>query len=797
MTSTRREFVLGSAALAAFPSQSLRALANEPKKKEELWFASPATRWMEAVPLGNGRIGGMVYGGVAAERIDLTESTVWSGAPSESDVSPTALENLPRIRQLMFDGKYAEGGELCRQHLLGRPASFGTHLPMASLQIAFKGDHAAQRYRRSLNLDEAIAHVGYSSGKLRFEREVFSSNPAGALVTRLTCNRAASISCDVSFANLALPGEVSVDGNDTLLLKGHAYEHLHSNGKQGVAFVTCVHVLAEGGRVAADQNFLHVSNANSVTVLVAIATNYGGADPATRCAQSLESLRNKTYMQLRAAHVEDHQALYRRMSIDLGTNPAAERMPTDQRRKAVRAGESDPGLSALFFQYGRYLTIAGSRTNSPLPLALQGIWNDGLASSMGWTDDFHLDINTQQNYWLAEVANLSECQTPVFDFIDQMRVAGQSTARKMYGAPGWVAHVVTNPWGYTAAGWGLGWGIFPTGGQWMAMQLWQHYEFTADKQFLAERVYPVFKDAAEFFLAYMVRHPQRDWLVTGPAVSPENWFVAPDGKHCSESMGPTCDRVFVYALLRACVEAATTLGIDGDFSARAKAALDRLPPLQIGKHGQLQEWLEDFEDGEPGHRHMSHLMSLYPENQISPSATPALAQAARVTIERRISQPNWEDSEWGRANLTNFYARLLDGENAYKQFVGLLTNAAEDSLLAYSRGGVAGAESNIFSLDGNTAGAAGVAEMLLQSQAGEIHLLPALPSAWPSGNIAGLCARGGVEVSLSWTGGKLVAASLKSKHGGTHKVRYGANIMQITLPAGRPVTVSMRDFQSA
>jgi alpha-L-fucosidase 2 len=262
-------------------------------------------------------------------------------------------------------------------------------------------------------------------------------------------------------------------------------------------------------------------------------------------------------------------------------------------------------------------------------------------------------------------------------------------------------------------------------------------------------------------------------------------------------MGPTCDRVFVYSLLRACIEASTTLGVDGAFRARAQAALDRLPPLQIGKHGQVQEWLEDFDEGEPGHRHMSHLMSLYPENQISPSATPALAQAARVTIERRVSQPNWEDSEWGRANLTNFYARLLDAENAHKQFIGLLANAAEDSLLAYSRGGVAGAESNIFSLDGNTAGAAGVAEMLLQSQAGEIHLLPALPSAWPKGNITGLCARCGVEVSLSWAEGKLVAASLKSKQGGTHQVRYGASTTQCALPAGRAVTISQRDFQSA
>lgn len=797
MTSTRREFVLGSVAIAAFPSQSLRALANEPKKEAELWFASPANRWMEAVPLGNGRIGAMVYGGVAAERIDLTESTVWSGAPSDSDVSPTALENLPRIRQLMFDGKYAEGGELCRQHLLGRPNSFGTHLPMASLQVAFSGENAPQRYRRSLNLDEAIAHVDYSSGKLRFHREVFSSNPADVLVTRLTCNQPASINCDLSFANLALPGEVTVEGRDTLILKGRAFEHLHSNGKQGVAFVTRVRVLAEGGHVEANHGALRVSGANSVTILTAIATNYRGANPAARCVQTLETLQNKTYAELRAAHVEDHQTLFHRMSINLGTNPIAERKPTDQRRKAVRAGEADPGLSALFFQYGRYLTIAGSRPNSPLPLALQGIWNDGLASSMGWTDDFHLDINTQQNYWLAEVGNLSECQAPLFNFIDGMRVAGEATARKMYGAPGWVAHVVTNPWGFTAAGWGLGWGIFPTGGLWLALQLWQHYQFTADKHFLEQRAYPVFKDAAEFFLAYMVQHPQHGWLVTGPSVSPENWFIAPGGKNCSESVGPTCDRVFVYSLLSACIQASTTLGVDGDFRARVQAALDRLPPLQIGKHGQVQEWLEDFDEGEPGHRHMSHLMSLYPENQISPSATPALAQAARVTIERRISQPNWEDSEWGRANLTNFYARLLDAENAHKQFLGLLANAAEDSLLTYSRGGVAGAESNIFSLDGNTAGAAGLAEMLLQSQAGEIHLLPALPSAWPNGSITGLCARGGVEVSLSWAEGELVTVSFKSKHGGTHKVRYGTNATQLNLPADRAVTVSRRDLQSA
>jgi alpha-L-fucosidase 2 len=798
VTTTRRDFVIGSAALALYPPRLMHAAGqSSPSHKAELWYSRPATRWMEAVPIGNGRIGGMIYGGTSVESFALTESTTWSGAPSDRNVNPTALENLEKIREVMFAGKYAEGGELCKEHLLGHSDSFGTHLPMATLELAIPGDGPTQNYRRSLNLDEAIASVDYTRGGLAFHREVFSSNPDNALIAHLTCNQPKSVSCAISFPKLTLPGEVTTEGNDTLVLKGNAFEHQHSNGKQGVAFETRVRLSAKGGEVTAHDGALQVEGADAVTLHVVIATNFRGADASARNVQTLQVLRPKTFAQLRAAHVADHQSLYRRVAIDLGTNPSAELKPTDERRKAVEAGGDDPGLASLFFQYGRYLTIAGSRANSPLPLALQGIWNDGLASSMGWTDDFHLDINTEQNYWAAEVCNLSECQSPLFDFIDGMRVAGRSTARNMYGAPGWVAHVITNPWGYTAPGGGLGWGLFPTGGVWLALQMWEHYRFTGDKQFLQQRLYPVYKDAAEFFLAYLVKHPQKEWLVTGPSVSPENWFLSPDGKHCSESMGPTVDRVLVYSLLSGCIEACTVLGLDEEFRARAKAALDRLPPFQVGKHGQLQEWLEDFDEAIPEHRHTSHLISLYPEHQISPVTTPELAKAARITLERRVSQPNWEDSEWARANLVNYYARLLDGESAHKHYVGLLSKATEDSLLTYSRGGVAGAESNIFSLDGNTAGAAGVAEMLLQSQVDEVHLLPALPSAWPQGSIKGLCARGGIEVSVAWTDGKLVSASLKSKHGGTHSVRYGTGVVKVTLPIGREVKVSPSQFHNA
>ena len=797
MKTTRRDFMIGSAALALHPPRFTHAAEKPTASKTELWFSKPASRWMEAMPIGNGRIGGIIYGGSSTERIDLTESTVWSGAPSDKNVNPTAPENLGRIRQLMFAGKYAEGGALCQQHLLGNPDSFGTHLPMASLELAFEGDEPAQDYRRSLHLGEAIAYVDYRRNNRRFHREVFVSNPDDVLILRHTCDQPKSISFNLSFAKLTLPGEVTVEGSDTLVLRGHAFEHLHSNGKQGVAFETHIRMLSEGGRITVGDSTLQVRDADAVTLHVAIATDFRGADAHARCMRSLQGVHKQTHEQLRNAHIKDHQALFHRVAIDLGSNPAAELKSTDERRKAVQAGETDPDLSALFFQYGRYLTIAGSRVNSPLPLALQGIWNDGLASSMGWTDDFHLDINTQQNYWLAEVGNLSECQSPLFDFLDGLRVAGRSTAREMYGAPGWVAHVITNPWGYTAPGGGLGWGLFVSGGIWLALQLWQHYRFTEDKHFLQQRLYPVYKEAAEFFLAYMIEHPQHHWLVTGPSDSPENWFIAPDGKHCSESMGPTVDRVLVYGLLSGCVEASTTLGIDEEFRAKAKAALDRLPPLQIGKHGQLQEWLEDFEDAIPNHRHTSHLIALYPEHQISPVTTPALAEAARVTIERRISQPNWEASEWGRANLVNYYARLLDGESAHKHFVGLLSRAVEDSLLTYSSGGVAGAASNIFSLDGNTAGAAGVAEMLLQSQAEEIHLLPALPSAWPRGRISGLCARGGVEVSLSWAEGKLLFASLKSKQGGRHSVRYGTVVMRCLLRPDSEVKLYPAQFHQA
>jgi alpha-L-fucosidase 2 len=794
MHPSRRDFLRGGLAFAAaVPAKTGLALPEEAATDQTLWYRSEAKRWLEALPIGNGRIGGMVFGGMAKERIALTESTVWSGAPSTSDINPGGGEHFDQIRQLLFEGNYVQARKLCEEHLLSHPTSFGTNLPLLDLALDFSHLNGAQ-YMRMLDLDEGIARVDYRTDGHRFAREIFSSNPEDVLIAHLKSETPGQLSLKAVFESIKLPGKVVHAALDTLIFQGHAFECMHSNGKQGVEVECRVRLLHLGGTIHAGEDFLQVDNADSVTLIVAIATSYGGRVPGKVCSEALQVASAKTYAELRRNHIADHRALFRRVRIDLGSGPGTTNIPTDQRRKALEAGASDPGLCALFFQYGRYLTIAGSRSNSPLPLALQGIWNDGLASSMAWTDDFHLDINTEQNYWLAELGNLSESQTPLFTLIEKMSTSGRRTAQTLYGAPGWVSHVVTNPWGYTAPGWGLGWGLFVTSGIWLALQMWEHFRFTGDTQFLRERAYPVFKEAAEFFLAYMVEHPKYGWLVTGPSDSPENAFRTPSGAYCSESMGPTCDRVLVDELLNICLEAQAILSIDPSFSSKLQHARQQLPPLQIGRYGQLQEWLEDFEEAEPNHRHTSHLIALYPANQISPAKTPLLAKAARITLERRINQANWEDTEWSRANLVNYYARLWDGEAAHHHLQGLIANATEDNLLSYSRGGVAGATQNIFAIDGNTAGAAGLAEMLLQSQGDSLHLLPALPAAWPDGRVRGLCARGGFQVDICWRSHRLAFVAIASKQRGTCHVRYGRNVLSIHVEPDRRVHLTARSF---
>lgn len=784
--------------MAVLPSGMAKLAPKTAGTPHELWYTRPANRWLEALPIGNGRLGGMIFGGRDQERLALSESTAWSGSFNSADVNPGAREHIPRIRQLLFDGRYVEARELCRKYLLVEASSFGTNLPLPELQLNFQGKKDYKDYRRSLNLDDAVIRVALQQGDVQFQREMLASHPDSVIAIRLMANRSGKISFDLGFGKSNLPVEVLSEGKDLLLMRGHAYEQLHSSGYDGVAFQIRVKVCLDGGTSSALDQSLQITGADAVTILVAVATSFMGKDPEEESRRILGQALRKSYSELKRDHIADHQNLFRRMSLHLGTSSdEVISQPTDVRRKRLEEGTADPELLALFFQYGRYLTIAGSRVDSPLPLALQGIWNDGLASSMGWTDDFHLDINTEQNYWAAEVGNLSECQTPLWGFIDGLRQSGHRTAQEMYGAPGWVCHTVTNAWRYTAPGGGLGWGLFVTGGVWIALQMWEHYVFTRNVEFLKARVYPVFREAAQFFLAYMIPEPKHGWLVTGPSDSPENWYLTPDGQRCAESMGNTCDRVLVYALFSKCIESSLILGVDEGFRSRLEEARSKLPPFQIGRHGQLQEWLEDFEDADPNHRHTSHLISLYPEDQISPRTTPALARAAEITLQRRMNAPNWEQSEWGRANLILYHARLLKGDLACKYLNGLLIRATDDNLLTFSSGGIAGAEQNIFAVDGNTAGTAGIAEMLLQSHGGELHLLPALPAAWPTGAIHGMCARGGYSVDMKWKDGALLSASIYSQRPGRIPVRYSDQVLEVSVEAGRTTRLEGASFSSS
>ena len=758
---------------------------DNPDPAHLLWYTSPAERWFEALPIGNGRSGGMVYSGQHVERIQLAETTAWSGAPSTTDVSPSARAMIGPIRELLFAGRNREAQELVNEHLLGRPTSFGTNLPLPELII---GHHhgPVTGFGRSLDLRDAIVRTAYEADRRPWSREVLASHPDRVLAVRIEAGGRGAVRLTARFGDCAFPARASASGQ-VLVLDGRATESLHSDGQDGTDLQVRVRLLLDGGTATAAGGRIEVTGADAVTFLIGIGTSWAGADPKLQARAITERAAALGYAELRARHVADYQELFERVTLRLGTaSPDRQALPTDDRRLAYAAGGQDPELESLFFQYGRYLTIAGSRADSPLPLALQGLWNDGLASSASWTNDFHLDMNTQQNYWAAEVTNLPESHEPLIALVERLSQTGRDTAATMYGLPGWVAHTVTNAWGYSAPGRGAGWGLHVTAGVWIALHLWDHYEFSQDAGYLRERAYPVLRGAAEFFLAYLCPHPERGWLVTGPSESPENWYLSPTGDACAASMGNTCDRVFVDALFSACIQAAALLGVDAALSERLALARAQLPPFQIGKHGQLQEWLEDWDEAVPSHRHTSHLCALYPARQITPRTTPALARAAEVTIDRRTAAPGWEQTEWVEANFIGFYARLGRGDRARSHLRALIGAAAEANLLTYSAGGVAGAKQNIYSFDGNAGGTAGLAEMLLQSDGEELELLPALPAAWPEGTVTGLRARGGLSADIRWRDGRLLGARITASSTRRMRIRYGEAVADEPFTAGEP-----------
>ena len=765
---------LGAMALALSGCQS----ATDSCETTELWYAQPAEVWMESLPIGNGRLGAMTYGGIEEEKLALNESTMWSGQYNENQNIPFGREKMNQLRKLFFEGKLSEGNRIAGDNLHGNQTSFGTHLPIGDLKMQFiYPEGKVTGYRRSLSLDEAVSSVSFNSGGVNYKREYFATNPDNVLVLRLTADKQKSITMNMGL-DLMRQADLSVEDNQ-LVFTGKVDFPLHGPG--GVCFEGRIAVLADNGEVKMEQSGVGIKEADAVTLIVDVRTDYKSPDYKTLCADGVKKAAAKSYDELKQAHIKDYNTLYNRVSIHFGQD-ANRALPTDVRWKQVKEGKTDTGLDALFFQYGRYLTIASSRENSPLPIALQGFFNDNKACNMGWTNDYHLDINTEQNYWAANVGNLAECNAPLFTYIKDLAHHGAKTAEVVYGCKGWTAHTTANVWGYTPASSTIIWGLFPMASSWIASHLWTQYEFTQDKQYLAETAYPLLKGNAQFILDFLAKDPKSGYLMTGPSISPENWFRTAGGEEMVASMMPACDRELAYEILSNCVQASEILNTDREFADSLRTAIAQLPPIQLRANGAIREWFEDFEEAHPNHRHTSHLLALYPFSQITLEKTPELAEAARKTIENRLSAENWEDTEWSRANMICMYARLKDAQEAYKSVQLLQGKLSRENLMTVSPGGIAGAEGDIYSFDGNPAGTAGMAEMLVQNHEGYVEFLPCLPDEWKEGSFKGLCIRGGAEVAADWTNAVINSASLKATANQTFKVK---------LPQGKSYKVML------
>ena len=760
-----------------------------------LWYRHPAQRWGDALPVGNGRLGGMVFGGVAKERIQLNEDTVWNGKKRDR-INPEALKALPEVRRLLFSGKPVEATALEDQKLMGIPNRQPPYQPFGDLNIECSGQDNAVEYRRELNLATGIARVSYRIGEATYTREVFSSTPDQALVVRIACDKPGQLSFRATLTR-EQDSQTTVVAPDRVILQGEAIAHtnfwmrgnltperLKAERDQleptGVKFHAVLRAINEGGQVEASGGELIISKANAVTLLVVAATDYRGGDPASACVRYLARAA-KPYAALKTAHMTDHEKLFRRVELELAppaSGSTIENLPIDERLARIKKGQDDPGLCALYVQFGRYLLMGSSRPG-PLAATLQGLWND--RNHPPWDSKYTTNINLEMNYWPAEVGNLLETTQPLFDLVEMSLDNGRLTAKQMYGARGFVFHHNIDAWGDTAPVDYAYCGIWPMGGAWLALHFWEHYQYGLDRAFLSREAYPIMKEASRFLLDFLI-DDGKGHLVTNPSHSPENSYSMADGTVGRQTVGATMDYEIIYVLFHATMRASQILDIDAGYRAELEAALKRSPDLKIGKHGQLQEWSEDYDEPNPGMSHVSHLFALFPADEITLRGAPELAKAARISLERRV-QNGAGRSGWSAGWYTNLWARLEDGDQAYQHIRALLSTSAESLLNANRR---------FFQIDANFGASSGIAEMLLQSHSGEIAFLPALPSAWPEGRFHGLRARGNVEVDASWKGGRAISGALRPAVAGEFKLRppHGQRIARIQS-AGRTIEATI------